>query len=154
MKLRIGFALASFTLAAVAGSGLAMAQGTPQRKNVSYDVSRETAITGMILKFDAASGVPPIGAHATIQAGAGAVEVHLGGAQFLKLNHFTLAEGDSVRIIGEEISVGKETVFAARVIQKGGQSLAVRNAKGALLERAGSRMPGMRAAAQPSGGAL
>jgi hypothetical protein len=40
------------------------------------------------------------------------------------------------------------------VIQKGGQTLAVRNLKGALLERAGARMPAMRATTQSNGGAL
>jgi hypothetical protein len=154
MKTRTGFALATFTLAAALGGGSAMAQGTAQLKNISYDLARETAMSGTILKFEAASSVAPLGAQVTVETGGGVVEVHLGGAQFLKLNHFTLAEGDSVRIIGEEISVGTRSVFAARVIQKGGQTLAVRNLKGALLERAGARMPAMRATTQSNGGAL
>jgi hypothetical protein len=85
---------------------------------------------GTVVKYDPASSVAPVGAHVLIQSGSGQVDVHLGNAKVLQASHLELNAGDSVRIIGENLAVGNGTIFAARVVQKGTQAVAVRSSKG------------------------
>jgi hypothetical protein len=100
---------------------------------VSYDVSREVSLIGIVVKYDAASAVPPMGAHVLLQTSSGQVGVHLGSAQLLRASHFDLNPGDNVRIVGETLTLSDGTFFAARIVQKGAQAIAVRNARGFLL---------------------
>ncbi len=111
------------------------------RRVQSYDLSREVSLIGTVVKYDTASSVPPIGAHLTLQTASGQVEVHLGNAKVLQANHLELNPGDSVRIIGEDLAFGSGTVFAARIVQKGTQAVAVRNTKGYLLTPASTLTP-------------
>lgn len=96
----------------------------------TYNASREISLVGAVLKFETASAVPPMGAHATIQTASGEVDVHLGNAKVLEANHLTLNPGDNVRIVGEPMALGQGTYFAARIVQKGTQAVAVRNTRG------------------------
>ncbi len=111
------------------------------RRVQSYDLSREVSLIGTVVKYDTASSVPPIGAHLTVQTASGQVEVHLGNAKVLLANHLELNTGDSVRIIGEDLAFGSGTIFAARIVQKGTQAVAVRNTKGYLLTPASTLTP-------------
>ena len=111
------------------------------RRVQSYDLSREVFLIGTVFKYDTASSVPPIGAHLTLQTASGQVEAHLGNAKVLQANHLELNPGDSVRIIGEDLAFGSGTVFAARIVQKGTQAVAVRNTKGYLLTPASTLTP-------------
>ena len=111
------------------------------RRVQSYELSREVSLIGTVVKYDTASSVPPIGAHLTLQTASGQVEVHLGNAKVLLANHLELNPGDSVRIIGEDLAFGSGTVFAARIVQKGTQVVAVRNTKGYLLTPASTLTP-------------
>jgi len=106
-------------------SGLADLQG--------YSAAREGSLVGTVVKYDPASSAPPIGAHVLIQTASGQVDVHLGNAKLLEANHLQLNPGDSVRIVGEPLAFGEGTYFAARIIQKGTQAVAVRNSRGFLL---------------------
>jgi hypothetical protein len=85
------------------------------------------------VKFDAASATPPMGAHLLLQTASGQVDVHVGNAKLLQASHLSLNTGDSVRIVGEDVSLGDTTFFAARIVQKGAQAVAVRNSKGFAL---------------------
>jgi hypothetical protein len=105
----------------------------------TYDVARDTVLVGTVLEYTENSSVPPIGAHVTVQTSSGPVEVHLGDARFLKFNNFALAEGSSVKIIGQSVSSRHGTIFLARIIQQGGQSLVMRTPKGMPLSFAGAR---------------
>jgi len=111
------------------------------RRVQSYDLSREVSLIGTVVKYDTASSVPPIGAHLTLQTASGQVEVHLGNAKVLQANHLELNPGDSVRIIGEDLAFGSGTIFAARIVQKGAQAVAVRNARGFLTNPASALSP-------------
>ena len=102
----------------------------------TYKASREVSLVGTVVKYEAASAVPPMGAHATMQTASGQVEVHLGNAKVLEANHFTVKVGDNVRVVGEPMALGEGTYFAARIVQKGTQAVAVRNAKGFPLSPA------------------
>ncbi len=129
-------------------SGIARAQQKAQsvpERNQAYDVSRETVLEGKVLQYTPTSSVAPVGPHVTVQTGSGAVDVHLGNARLLEANQFTLTSGDSVQIVGENITYGTGTQFLARVIQKGHQILAVRSTRGfplAPTEKSGSRAEG------------
>jgi len=111
-------------------------------RTLAYDATRETVVEGTVLSYTAESPTPPIGAHLVLQTAAGAIDVHLGAASFLLANHFSLAKGDSVRVVGVSSSTRQGTVFLVRVIQKGGQSLVVRTANGAPLSLARARALG------------
>lgn len=112
----------------------------------TYNASREISLVGTVVKYETSSAVPPIGAHATIQTASGQVDVHLGNARVLEANHLTLNVGDSVRIIGEPMALGEGTYFAARIVQKGTQAIAVRNSKGFPLTPASTLTPQQREA--------
>ena len=103
------------------------------RRTLSYDTTQETVIQGTVLSYTAESTIPPIGAHFVLQTAASAIDVHLGATSFLEANHFSLAKGDSVRVVGVNSATRQGSVFLVRIIQKGGQSLVLRTAKGAPL---------------------
>jgi hypothetical protein len=120
-------------------------------RTLAYDATRETVIEGTVLSYTAESATPPIGAHFVLQTAASAIDVHLGAASFLEANHFSLAKGDPVRVVGVSSATREGTVFLARVIQKGGQSLVVRTANGAPLSSARARALGAQKAQQQEG---
>lgn len=107
----------------------------------AYAQRREVNLIGTVVKFESASTVPPIGAHVLLKTASGQVDVHLGNSRILDANHLVLNAGDSVRIIGETIVLGQGTFFAARIVQKGTQAVAVRNSKGFLLTSASTLTP-------------
>ena len=107
----------------------------------TYNGSREVSLVGTVVKYETSSAVPPMGAHVTLQTASGQVDVHLGNAKVLEANHFTLNAGDNVRIVGEPLALGEGTYFAARILQKGAQAVAVRNAKGFPLTPASILTP-------------
>ena len=75
-----------------------------------------------------------------VEAATGTVDVHVGSAKFLEANGLTLNSGDSVRIVGESFTNGANTVFLARIIQKGTLAVAVRSPQGMPLWPAGGRI--------------
>jgi hypothetical protein len=103
---------------------------------LTYDAGREVTLVGTVLKYDSASAEPPMGAHVLVQTRSGQVDVHLGNAKLLEASHLQLNVGDNVRIVGESMALGDGTYFAARIVQKGLQAVAVRNTKGFLLKSA------------------
>jgi hypothetical protein len=115
-------------------------QPDAQRLHV-YDMNRESFLLGTVVKFESASSTAPIGAHVILQTPSGQVDVHLGNARVLQAGHLELNPGDSVRIVGEQLALGDGTYFAARIVQKGAQAVAVRNAKGYILTPASTLTP-------------
>jgi hypothetical protein len=109
---------------------------------LAYDATHETVVEGTVLSYTEDSATPPIGAHIVLQTAAGAIDVHLGAAPFLQANHFSVAKGDSVRIVGVSSATRQATVFLVRLIQKAGLSLVLRTANGAPLSLAGARALG------------
>ncbi len=112
----------------------------------AYNVSREVFLLGTVVKFDSASDTPPMGAHVLLQTASGQVDVHLGNAKVLQASHLELNPGDSVRIVGEPLALGDSTYFAARIVQKGAQTVAVRNTKGFLTTPASLMSPAQKEA--------
>lgn len=120
-------------------------------RSFAYDATQETVFEGTVLSYSAEATTPPIGAHAVLQTASGPLDVHLGAASYLEAKHFSLAKGDSVRVVGVNSATRQGTVFLVRVIQKGGQSLALRTAKGAPLSLAGARAMGAQKPQQEEG---
>ena len=108
-------------------------------RSLAYDATQETVMEGTVLSYSAEAATPPIGAHIQLQTASGTLDVHLGAASYIEANHFSLAKGDSVRVVGVNSTTRQGSAFLVRVIQKGGQSLALRTAKGAPLSFAGAR---------------
>jgi hypothetical protein len=104
-----------------------------------YDPSREANLVGTVSSFTANSETGPLGAHVGVQTPSCIVDVHVGSAKFLELNHLTLNAGDSVRIIGESFTNGGNSIFLARIIQKGTVAVAVRSPRGIPLWLGGGR---------------
>ena len=71
-----------------------------------------------------------MGAHVVIQTASGQIDVHLGDGGLLKADRFTLATGDSIRVIGENVPYGAGSQFFARILQKGNQTVALRSMRG------------------------
>jgi hypothetical protein len=146
----------------LAGICLAGLFGTPttaqerpivSQQGSAYELSRETVLQGTVLNYIATSTSPPLGAHVILQTTAGPTDIHLGTDEFLRGNNIVLAPGDTVQIVGSNISNRYGTMFIARVIQKGGQSLAVRTTKGMPLWTAGARTQAAAGRRQEGGGA-
>jgi hypothetical protein len=131
-----------------------VAAGAQQKPNelrsASYQPAREVNLIGTVTSFVADSDKGPLGAHVMVHTTSGIVDVHVGSAKFLETNKLTLNSGDSVRIIGESFANGANTVFLARIIQKGALAVAVRSPQGMPLWPAGGRI----ASAKNQGGAL
>jgi hypothetical protein len=134
MKLKIRLYLGSAAFAgALLAASFSGAQQTPTTVSLAsfaYDSSHETQIQGTVVSYTAGSEVAPIGPHAMIQTASGNVDVHLGNAGMLKINDISLAAGDSVKIVGASHNFGNGDVFLARVLQKGNQTVTLRNAHG------------------------
>ena len=137
---RLGIALVGSALL-LSTMASAQQKSIPQR-NLSYDVSREVALQGSVISYSETSSVAPFGPHVTLQTSSGVVDVHLGNARVLESNHFTLAAGDSVRVVGENVPVGTGTQFLARIVQKGNQTVALRSAQGFPLRPAATSANG------------
>jgi hypothetical protein len=131
------------------GAAATRAQQAAVDLRAGYDAGRETNLVGMVSSFTANSETGPLGAHVAVQTPGGVVDVHVGSAKFLELNHLTLNSGDSVRIIGENFSNGGSTVFLARIIQKGTAAVAVRSPRGIPLWLGGARA--VQGPSQPQG---
>jgi hypothetical protein len=119
------------------GAG-AKAQQLPQAivhntSSAAYDVARETILGGKVVAYSATAKAAPMGAHITLQTSSGTVDVHVGNPKVLTANKFSLQAGDSVSITGENVDFGGKTIFVARTIQKGMQSVAVRSKNGTPL---------------------
>ena len=99
----------------------------------AYQMARETVLTGKVVEYTATSTSAPMGARISLQTSSGTISVHAGNAKYLAANHLSLQAGDTVSITGENVAFGNGTVFVARVIQKGTQTLAVRSKTGMPL---------------------
>jgi len=117
----------------VAARGQQIQQIAGHRSGAAYDVARESVISGKIVQYSSASTTPPLGAHISLQTASGTIEVHAGNAKLIQASNISLQAGDSVSITGETVPFGSGSVFVARIIQKGSQSVAVRSKNGVPL---------------------
>ena len=95
-----------------------------------YDLGREVTLVGRVLTYSVASETSPAGPRVSLHTPSGVFDIHLGDARLLVANQFTIQQGDTLRIVGENIAFSGGTQFVARIIQKGSQALLLRNARG------------------------
>src|ERR1700722_723517 len=122
---------------ALAAAGVVGAQTAPQAQASQYQVGRETNLVGTVSSVVENSKTGPLGTHVMVQSGPGLVDVQGGGSKSLALNKLNLKTGVSVRFVGENFTVGADTVFYARIVQDGTAAVAVRSPKGAPLWKNG-----------------
>jgi hypothetical protein len=134
-KMRFNHVAAWFGAVLFFGSAAAAQQQTKPAANSArtYQISREVSLHGTVVSFIANSAKPPIGPHVVVQTTSGQVDVHLGDARTLQASHLTLATGDTIRVVGENVAYGEGTQFFARLVQKGNQTVAVRSMRGLPL---------------------
>lgn len=134
MNRKLGLSPGIFALVSVflftSNSGAQQKQAAVPQASLSYDVTRESLIQGTVVAYAANSAVPPIGPHVSLQTSSGVVDVHLGSATLIKQSDIFLVPGDSVKIVGMSQPFGTGTIFLARVLQKGTQTVTLRNLNG------------------------
>src|SRR5258708_40236814 len=145
-RIRLGIVALGIVLGFISPASAKQTTQPDMQQLRAYNVSREVFLLGTVVKFDSASDTPPMGAHVLLQTASGQVDVHLGNAKVLQASHLELNPGDSVRIVGETLASGDSTYFAARIVQKGTQAVAVRNTKGFLTTPASVLTPGQKGA--------
>jgi hypothetical protein len=104
--------------------------------NLSYDPGREVSVQGSVVSYSETASTAPFGAHVTLQTAAGVLDIHLGDPRLLASKKLTLAAGDAVRVVGENVSFGSGTHFVARLVQKGNQTVLLRSSRGLPLRPA------------------
>jgi len=122
-----------FAVAAMALCGGARGQqpaAAPTARAGEYDLKRESDVVGTVVSYAANSKAAPFGSRVTVQTSSGVIEAHLGDARLLAANYFSIATGDTLRIVGETLAAGDTNLFVARIVQKGTQALAVRTSRG------------------------
>jgi hypothetical protein len=152
------FLCSALSVGALLMTASAGGQQTQQKLQASapdtraYDMARETVLDGTVSEYIASSTVPPLGAHVILQTSSGSVDVHVGSDKFLQTNKLTFSRGDTIRIVGAQVAYGDGSIFVARTIQKGAQTLAIRSVRGFPLSSGAAKTPAVKAAA-PAGGA-
>jgi hypothetical protein len=96
----------------------------------TYDVNREVTLVGTVVAYASSSKTLPAGPRVSLQTSSGLVDIHLGDARLLAANQFTVQPGDTLRIVGENISLSGRSQFVARIVQKGSQALLLRTQRG------------------------
>lgn len=120
--------------------GVAVArQPSATPRAMAYAASRETAVQGTVIQYEETASAAPIGAHAKVQTASGVVDVHLGPVSYLKDRNFSLAPGDAVRFVGMPALGKKGSVYLARAVERGGETLVLRSPRGFLIASAGGR---------------
>lgn len=138
----------SLALAASSGAQQSQSQTSPGA-TLPYSVARESVLTGTVVSFT--EGTSRSGSHLVLNTSSGVTDINVGNAKLLSLNGMIFAPGDSVRITGEPLTVAGATFFAARIVQKGDQSLTVRSARGFMARPTRTNVP---ASALNRGGVL
>lgn len=107
-----------------------------------YNIANDASLQGTIRSYTENSKTPPLGTHVLLQTSSGNVDVHLGDARVLHQAKLNLTQGMSVRFVGQSQTVGKNTVFLARLVQVGSQVVAVRSDHGFPVAPSGARRKG------------
>lgn len=114
----------------------AQQKSAPQQSS-GYEASLEVSVQGSVISYSETSAAAPFGPHVTMQTSSGVLNVHLGNVRLLESNHFTLAAGEAIRVVGENVILGSGAQFLARIVQKDGRTLVLRSAQGFPLRPAG-----------------
>jgi hypothetical protein len=125
--------LLAAALLCFAAAALAQTPAASSVQHNQYSTARETKLQGKVVSYSAQSNSARSGATLSLQTSSGVVNVHLGNAHLLSSRNVTLNAGDAVTITGENVAFGNQTIFAARVLQKGNITVTLRSKTGQTL---------------------
>ena len=130
-----GIVLVGLLTSSVCGVAQNGAQVVTQRSGSlqSYEIARQSVLQGTVVASTVTSTTAPFGAHLSVRTSSGVMEVHIGNGKLLGANHLKLEPGDAVNITGESMAFGQTAIFAARIIQKGSQTVTLRSPRGIPL---------------------
>ena len=95
-----------------------------------YDINREVTLVGTVTAYSASTTTAPSGPRVSLQTLSGPVDIHLGDARLLAANQFNIQPGDTLRIVGVNITYSGGTQFVARIVQNGARALLLRSTRG------------------------
>lgn len=96
----------------------------------SYDVTKEVKVQGTIQKIDSTGTNGITGTQILIQTASGVVDAHLGFGPASKPSYLSLAEGQTVTVVGMMQAVGSSNVLLARILTTANHIFVLRNEHG------------------------
>ena len=104
-----------------------------------YDKSTETTISGTVMDVQVHQGMGrQTGVHLMLQTASDMKEVHVAPTAWLEEHHLTFAKGDTLTVVGSDVTVDGKPAFLARTITRGETTVTVRNEQG-IPDWAGAR---------------
>jgi hypothetical protein len=100
------------------------AQAAPALK---YDKSNEVKVKGVI---DEVRTAPDNLVHITLKNDKGLLDVMIAPEKFLKEMEITFAKGDTIEVLGSQLSVDGNPVMLAREVTRNGDVMLMRDEKG------------------------
>jgi hypothetical protein len=98
----------------------------------NYNPATEVTVTGTVESVEnmPSPGRGGGGLHLKLTAPSGPLEVHVGPSSFVASKNVTFAKGDTLKVVGSQVTMAGQEVVIAREITKGDQVLTLRDAKG------------------------
>jgi hypothetical protein len=102
----------------------------------AYNVATEITLTAAVVE---AKTMPPSGGrgmggvHLVLDTPSGGVEVHVGPAWFVSSKNVTFTNGDTLTVVGSQVTMAGRKVVIAREVRKGEQVLTLRDTSGVPL---------------------
>ncbi len=123
--------LALISLAAPVYAQTAAVAARPTTGPFSYDISRETTLTGTVSSVVMKPSAGMImGAHLMVATSSGMVDASLASAAFSGKGALSLTPGQQVQLTGIMKTLIGRQVFLVRTVTADGQVYAIRNARG------------------------
>jgi hypothetical protein len=121
----------SLLIATIGIGAQAQMEPGPGKHTSNYDPKTEVTISGTVDRVTQETGHQGWqGTHLFVKTDKGAIEVHVGPADYIASQQFSFAAGDVVEVTGSKLQMQDMDVLLAREIKKEGKTLVLRNAQG------------------------
>ncbi|MBS1778400.1 MAG: DNA-binding protein [Bacteroidetes bacterium] len=125
-------------LMAVLSLNAAVAQSARQKKYAAarnYDVNTVTILQGVVTKVETQTSGNGIntGVHLIMQASSADIAVHVGPKWYIEKQSFTFSKGDKIKVEGSKVKLNGRWTIIAKKIDKGTETLKLRNDDGTPL---------------------
>ena len=125
-------------LALTATAALAQGRG-PGMGMSNYDPKTEVTVKGTIEDVQQQQGMHGwMGTHLVLKTDSGTLDVHAGPSGYIAEKQFSFTKGDTIEVVGSNVTLQNKDALLAREITKDGKTLVLRNAQG-VPEWSGSR---------------
>jgi|SRR5580700_2165974 hypothetical protein len=99
-----------------------------------YDVSKEVTLKGTISSVvKKPTGGMLVGEHLILATSSGTLDAHIGSYVARDKHLNSLAQGQSVSVVGVKMNLKGKEVFIVRTVEADGQTITVRNQHGAFV---------------------